>query len=124
MSALAELKISLVVTDSSSGGIVLERDLLPVRFGVGAGQSGQHQTLVLANGDNTVSVPTGAVLMLLELNSSAPVLTVKGVGGDTGTKIVPTSNVAGVAMVLPLGTTPSLVINNAGTSYSVDATFV
>lgn len=123
MADLAEVKVSLVVSDPT--GIVLERDLLPVRFGVGAGQSGQHQSLVLATGNNSVSIPTGSVMMLLELTSNAPPLTLKGVNGDTGVTIVPNSNPAGVAMLLPLGTSPSMVINNGGgSSYTVDVTFV
>lgn len=122
MSALAEVKISVVVTDST--GVVIERDLLPVRFAPGAGSSGQHQTFTLANGDNTLTVPTGAKLLLLELTSSAPVLKLKGNAGDTGIPITPSSNPAGVATLLTLGTSPTVIINNAGTSYSVDGTWV
>lgn len=122
MSALAEVKISVVVTDST--GVVIERDLIPVRFAPGAGASGQHQTLSLASGNNTITIPSGAKALLLELTSSAPALTIKGASGDTGTTITPTSSVTGVALFLPLGTSPSLIINNAGSTYSADATFI
>lgn len=121
MASLAEVKVSLTVEDST--GTVLERTLLPVRFAP-AGVSGTHETLTLANGDNTITVPTGATLLLLELTSSAPVLTVKGNAGDTGIPITPTSNPKGVALLLTLGTSPTLILNNAGSSYQVDATFV
>ena len=123
MAALCEIKISLVVIDSSEGGIAIERVLNPVRFAPGAGSSGQHQTFTLANGDNTLTVPTGAKLLLLELTSSAPVLKLKGNAGDTGIPITPTSNPVGVATLLTLGTSPTVIINNAGTSYSVDGTW-
>lgn len=108
-----------------STGVVISRDLLPVRFAPGAGIAGVHESLTLAPGNNTVTVPAGAIALLLELTSAAPPLTLKGVNGDTGTTIAPTTNPAGVAMLLPLGTNPSLVIVNGGAAaYAVDATFV
>jgi hypothetical protein len=105
---------------------VIERDLLPIRFTPGAGISGVFQAITLATGNNTITIPTGAIAMLLELPPTAttpPVLTVKGIAGDTGVVITPTSNPAGVPLLLPLGTSPVLVINNAGSAYTANFTF-
>jgi hypothetical protein len=133
------------VIDSS--GVVISRDLLPVRFAPGAGLTGVHQSLTLATGNNTIVVPTGSIAMLLELPppvsgggapppppppQQPPPLILKGSAGDVGIPIVPVlnplvafTNPAGVPLLLPLGTSPTIVIVNNGVSpYVVDVTFV
>jgi hypothetical protein len=122
MAALATVKILVEVIDST--GVVIERDLLPVRFAPGAGVSGLLETIVLAPGNNTIAIPTGRKMLLLEIPPSAVSLTMKGANGDTGTTIVPASNGIGLPNLISLGASPTLVINNGGSSVTCQGTFL
>lgn len=79
-----------------------------------ANANGQVQEPVLANGDNTITVPSvpppiGVLIIMNPANTQAMVL--KGVGADTGIKIAKTG-----WLWLPFDTTnlpASLVLNSA-----------
>jgi hypothetical protein len=149
MSALCEVKVAVTVIDS--GGVVIDRTLLPVRFTPGAGLTGSHQSLTLVPGNNVIQIPTGSIAMLLELPPTIPnptvppipplpnippELTLKGSAGDVGILITPHqppippavsppgTNPAGCPLLLPLGTSPTIVIFVGGSlNFVCDVTF-
>ncbi len=86
------------------------------------GANGQRQTLTLSNAFSTVTVPTGAHAVVMQVTSGAVTLTLKGVTGDTGT-VLQSGTLATVPIVLPLGTTPSLGLLSTGTA-TVDVWWV
>ncbi len=119
MSRIAEIRISVVVT-GTNGALEEVYEPGPIRF---APAVLQRQTLALANGANTVTVPTGAKFVLLILNSVLS-LTIKGISGDTGIPLTPSSAPLGIPGLFPLNAATSFVITNGTTAQSIDALFL
>lgn len=67
--------------------------------------------------------PSGATAVILRLGASVS-LTQKGVTGDTGTTIAPTSNPKGVPFLIPLGASPSIGIANAGSTVTIEVIWI
>ncbi len=124
MAALCTVKLSLVVEDAT--GVLLDRDLLPVKFAPGAGLAGQLQSVTLTGSTFTaLTVPTGAKAVLMELPTTAVSLVIKGVTGDTGVTLTPATNFPGIPLLLPLGASPSIgLLNNSSTAVTVNMVFV
>lgn len=83
-----------------------------------AAPAGGPIAVALTLGDNTLTVPAGAVAVLLvPPTNSVVVKTLKGVGGDTGVIIAPA---APTMLGLPSGATSILLNASAGETISVE----
>lgn len=124
MAALTTLHVELTVEDSQ--GVALERNLLPQKFVPYSNPYDGQVTAVTLTGSafTALSVPTGASLLLLEIPVSATSLILKGITGDTGINLVPSSNFLGLPAVIPLGASPSVGIQNNGATVTIQAVFV
>jgi len=72
----------------------------------------REQVTVAASTFTALSPPTGAKAVLIDMGSALS-LTLKGVTGDTGIAIMPSSSPTPVPVLLPLGTSPSIGITSA-----------
>lgn len=118
LDVMAKVTVSLAV-EGADGGI--RRDLAPIWYQPIA-VDGALMQLVLQPGDNTVPIPNGASLLLLELTTAAPVLTLKGAASDVGITLTPATHALGLPLLLPLGANPTVILNNAGARvYAVQA---
>ncbi len=77
------------------------------------GTNGQRQDVALTAAFTALTVPTGAVAVLIKLVSGAVTLTLKGVTGDTGIKLQ-SGTLSTIPICLPLGATPSIGILSDG----------
>jgi hypothetical protein len=80
-----------------------------------AAPAGGPISVALSSGDNTITVPSGAVsMMLIPPSTSTVVKKLKGIGGDTGFTVGP----AALSMIsLPTGT--GTVLINAASSETI-----
>lgn len=114
MAAIAGLRIGLdVVTNTGGWGIVHEPSLY--RWSPGVGNGKREQVTITASAFTALSPPSGAKAVLLILGTATG-LTLKGVTGDTGITLTPTSSPLGIDAILPLGASPSIGITSANTS--------
>lgn len=119
MAAIASLLVRLDVNDGN--GNVRTDVNRTARFSVGAGVSGKHEQVSLSgNAFTSLSPPSGAKLVIIEPASAAVSVTLKGVTGDTGVAVLPSSNPLGIPLVMPLGSSPSIGFQNSGAATSVD----
>lgn len=86
--------------------------------------NGKRETVTLTlSAFTALSPPTGAKALVIEWdkepNDSIINLTLKGVTGDTGIKLIPSSAQPRIPLVLPLGASPSIGIANAEASNQV-----
>lgn len=124
MSALATLAYQLRVLDTNgvgAGGVVGDRCWVPAT----ALKNGQRQPITLtASVFTTITVPTGAKYVCLILGSATQ-LTLKGVTGDTGIPLTPTSNPLGVDAHLPLnGVATFGILNGLASNQTIEAYFL
>lgn len=82
---------------------------------------GRRTTVTLtASTFTALTIPTGAKAIVVEFdkepNDSLINLTLKGITGDTGVKLVPSSAAPKIPLVLPLGSSPSCGITNGEAS--------
>lgn len=116
MAQLAEIYLRATVTDST--GVILNRELPPVRFSPASGLPKQEVVSLTGSASTVLSPPTGAKAVLIELGTATSI-TLKGLSGDTGTTVSPTSNPIGGDLFLWLGATPSITLTNGGSTVSV-----
>lgn len=86
--------------------------------------NGKRETVSLTLSTFTaLSPPTGAKALVIEWdkepNDSIINLTLKGITGDTGIKLLPASSQPKIPLVLPLGASPSIGITNGEASTQV-----
>lgn len=86
-----------------------------------AAPNGKREVVSLTGSAFTaLSPPSSARVLVIEFdkepNDSIINLTLKGVTGDTGVKLVPSSAQPKIPLVLPLGASPSIGIANAESS--------
>jgi hypothetical protein len=98
----------------------------PVRFAMGVSSDSSDIRAVSLTGSafTALTVPTGAKAVRIWLPATAVSLTLKGVTGDTGIAITPSSNFLGLPVTLPLGSSPSIGILNGGSTLSVRVQFL
>jgi hypothetical protein len=82
----------------------------------------KRETVTLTGSAFTaLSPPSAAVAVAIFFPTTAKNLTLKGVTGDTGVKIVPLTNPIGLPLVMPLGASPSIgILNNDSTAVDVE----
>ena len=98
--------------DGNQGG----RSPITTRWVPGAGVNGKREQITLtASAFTALSPPTSAKAVMLILGTAIN-LTLKGVTGDTGTKLVPATLPLGFDAIIPLGASPSIGITSAHTS--------
>lgn len=78
-------------------------------------ENGKRERVDLINGNTALVVPTGATGVIILPVSGAFTTTLKGANADTGI-IVATTAVMRTPIVLPLGTTPTIVLTCTGTA--------
>lgn len=79
-------------------------------------------SLIGASTFTALSPPSGSKAVILLIPTTAASLTLKGVSGDaTGIAIVPATGFIGLPIIVPLGTSPSIGILNAGATVSIEA---
>jgi hypothetical protein len=114
MASIVTLKQEVSVR--SVDGLELNHPPTIVRWAPGAGTNGKRETVTLAASAFTaLSPPSGAKAVVLILGTATG-LTLKGVTGDTGIVLVPSSNPLGFDAILPLGTSPSIGITSSNTA--------
>lgn len=98
--------------DGLEGG----RPTVQTRWSPGAGNNGTRQTVTItASTFTALSPPSGAKAVALILGTATG-LTLKGITGDTGTTLTPSSSPLGLDAILPLGATPSIGIASSNAS--------
>lgn len=119
MAAVATIEVRVKVHDGQVDRTDVSKT---VRFAIGAGTSGKHEQVSLSGSAFTaLTVPTGAKAVIIVPASGAGALTIKGITGDTGSTVRPSSNpITDLPLILPLGTTPSIGILNSGSSTTVE----
>ncbi len=119
MAALAEIHLRISVTDVS--GLAIVREPPPVRFGPGAGTTGQRQSVALPGATFTALVPPAGSKLVVLMLGQATALVLKAVTGDQGFPLSPVANPLGVDCIFSLGSNPSLgILNNNGAAQSID----
>jgi hypothetical protein len=114
MASIVTLKAEISVR--SADGLEGQHAPAASRWAPGAGTNGKRETVTLtASAFTALSPPSGAKAVALILGTATG-LTLKGVTGDTGVALVPSTNPLGIDAILPLGTTPSLGITSSNTS--------
>lgn len=99
-------------------GLSLNRKIR-TRFTVGVGANGQRQTISLTGSAFTsLTVPSGSKLVMLFLDGAIS-LVLKGITGDSGITLAPSTNPIGVDALIPLGASPTIGILNNSTSTQV-----
>ena len=117
MAAIAELRVGALLT-GADGHVQIPYDPDPFRWGP---LVGKRESVSLTGGAFTaLSPPSNTKAVIIILPSTAASLTLKGVTGDTGTTIVPSSNFIGIPLLIPLGSSPSIGILNSGSTVAVD----
>lgn len=117
MALLAKVNLNINVQDEEFVTVLGEKEvatfapasLLPKR---------ERVTLTLS-AFTALSPPSGAVAVAILLPTTIINLTLKGVTGDTGVALIPSTNPKGIPLIIPLGTSPSIGIANAHTSNQV-----
>ena len=116
MSSFAKVDVSFEVKNSEF--VRTLSDKRAIRFSPGTNLPDGKREAVSLVGSSTftaLSPPSGAKAVMIFVESNVS-LTLKGVTGDGGIAITPSSNVVGVPVVLPLGSSPTLGILNAGST--------
>lgn len=108
-SSIARLDLNLTVKDAS--GLTLARNR---RFSWQPGADKVEQVTIASATFQALSPPSGAHAVLIFVED-APSLVLKGVTGDTGVALTPSSGAIKVPAVLPINS-PSLGIYNGGAS--------
>lgn len=115
MSSTVSVAASVAISDGVKDTI---KEAYSVSLLAALAKNGKRETVTLAAGFTALAPPTGArgVMIMCQAEVS---LTIKGVTGDTGIAIAgATANQ--IPALIPLGTTPSIGITNAGSSTTVD----
>ena len=126
MTASAAILVRATVSDGN--GVEMERGERRTPIADVVGVAGKRETLSLVAGDNTLTVPTSARVLVLLPAADNRTIKLKGAGGDTGVTLFTTGgtntddNV--VPAVIPIGSTPSAVILNASDTLTVDAVWL
>lgn len=110
MAQLAAFKYELTV----EGPTGVEHHLKDEKFFVPVTTAGAgHQRVsCTASTFTPITIPTGAQFIAIA-PGTATGLTLKGITGDTGFPLVPTSNPSGICCFFTLGATPSVGIANS-----------
>lgn len=126
MAASATVLVRATVADDDG----VEADRIERRTPIAdvVGVSGKRETITLANGDNTLTVPTGARALILLPADDSRTIKLKGNAGDTGVTLFTTGGTRTdddvVPAVIPIGSTPSSVILNSSGALTLDALWV
>lgn len=117
MATQARLKAELTSRDAD--GTKLNQRVETI-FTPGLLPNGERLPVSLTlSASTTVAVPSGSVAVWINLNSASGI-TLKGVAGDTGITIAPTSNpLTAFPVILPLGTQTNLVFTSTSASNQV-----
>jgi len=113
---------TLTLSGLAAGLLTGEKVIGPLTD-TGTAVVGQIQDLTLASGDNTLTVPTGATHIAIQLpatNSLTLKIRTNLNSSDGGMPIGPTGF---VKLPLPSGTT-SVIVNANGTGGAIEATFI
>lgn len=117
MANLCEVSLRVTVTDAT--GVMLNRELPPVRFSPASGLPKQEVVSLTGSAFTALSPPSGAKAVILETGTT-PSLILKGVTGDSASiTLTPSSNVLGGDHFLWLGTSPVLGLLNNGSTASI-----
>ncbi len=103
---------SLQIAGSATGMIGGSKVVGPATI-TGANQECPTDTPVLAEGDNSISVPTGAVVMVFWPCSGLASIKIRTVEGDTGVFVSPTNP---TVIAFDPNHLPTTVIINVGTA--------
>jgi hypothetical protein len=123
MASIVTIENALRVEDSDGHSLEFGT---PTRFSMGvASDSSDIRAVSLAgSGFTALAVPTGAKAVRIWLPATAVSLTLKGITGDTGIAITPSSNALALPVTLPLASAPSIGILNGGATLSVRVQFL
>lgn len=112
MARLARVKLSIEVFEN---GAVINEITKDNTFSLGANLPSEDRVSLTGSAFTALSPPSGAKGAFIETGSNAS-LTIKGVTGDNGVAITPASNIWGGWAFIPLGSSPSIGIANAGST--------
>ena len=115
--ASATLNYELKTEDAD--GVAIARQHR-VRWVPGVGNGKRESISCTGAAFVALSPPTGSKAVALILPITAVSLTLKGVTGDTGIALTPSSLFAGIDAFFPLGSSPSIGIANAGSTVVIE----
>ena len=92
--------------------------LPPIRWVPGSLLPKRERVSLTGSAFTALSPPSGAKAVLIDPDTSVS-LTIKGITGDTGTVITPSSAPLGIPVILPLGSAPSIGIANGSATAQV-----
>jgi len=124
MASSVKLKIELEVSDIESKTVLGQE--LDRKWSLPSGlPNGQRQPISLtASAFTSITVPSGVNAVMLVLGAAFN-LVLKGITGDTGINLVPTTNPLGIDVFLPLGASPSLgILNNHTSAQTIEVIFL
>jgi hypothetical protein len=118
MAATATITVSGSITGLTVGSITVSGQI------TSAAAVGELLVQALTSGNNSITVPSGSVAVIITPPSaSAVTLTLKGVNGDTGVIIAPSGSVSFPATI-PLGAAQTTIVINASAPVTVSILFV
>ena len=85
-------------------------EVAPTAFAPGVAPNGKREPVALAMGNNALSVPTGAKGLVIVPLTGAVTWKLKGDNADVGI-IIATTALPLTPILVPLGTTPTIVLN-------------
>lgn len=123
MANLAEVGVSATLW--SEDGVAVSHQPPARRFAPGSGSLGDMRQVSLTGSAFTaLTVPSGSKVAILILGSATS-LTLKGITGDSGIVIAPSSGPLGIDVVLPLGSAPSIgILNGESTAQTIQVLFL
>ena len=120
MASTAVVSVSAVISDSTTSHEAQRMDIAGTIADV-LGVNGQRQTLALSVGNNTITVPTGAVLFVASVISGTGGLTLCGNASDTGIAVKDNAVATTCPMIcFPLGASPTIVLKCLTASLTLD----
>lgn len=114
-----QVEISYRIRATDSTGTVIDRSLPnPVRFACGiTGGPVLQEVSLTGSAFTSLSPPSGARAVLIVVDSDAS-LVLKGVSGDTGVALTPSTGTIGLDVLMPVSS-PSIGILNSGSTVVV-----
>jgi hypothetical protein len=119
MAALGLIRTELTVQDATGVTVHAGREMRFNPLGSGIRQ----RVTLTASVYTALSVPTGAQFMYVILGTATS-LTLKGVTGDQGLALQPSTNPAGFDLLVPLNTTSVGFLNGLASNQTIEVIFV
>lgn len=116
MAKIGTIEVTVQVFD----GVTRHEEKLRADFVLAAALWKREVVSISAGSFQALSPPTGAQYVIIKLGSSNISLTLKGVTGDTGNAMTPSSAVVAVPIVIPVNSASIGLTNGGGSTQTVE----